>query len=434
MEKDIFRIKIAFFVSLFSINVIAQTVNSTSELARTIDELIQPLETSGYFSGSIFIAQGDDIMYQRSFGFANKEHEVENTMNTRFGIGSITKLMTAIVIEQLVNEGKLDLSSRVNEYIDDFPAGSNGKTPTIEHLVNHTSGIPHRVTNLQDEAQYSSTLDIVNRVKQLPLKFKPGRKRLYSSAGYTVLAHIVEIIEQQSFDQVLKERVFVPAKMKSATSEDTRLPMSMRAYPYYLGTSDAAVTTINAPFKDLSFLTGSASVFATATDLNSFLTAMKTGALAVESRFNQESKSWRGWTGRSSGYEAYLDVLPYRDLRLVILTNLRSAATWQVRDNLRKILSNEMTKPIVRPLHVKEPFESHQSLTGSYNNNGSAFTINIQRGKLYRGDNEFYPVDGNRYYIPASGTIMKFRRNDSDQVDAIIQIRGTRETIIPRIN
>ncbi len=433
MAQTISRAFIGYLFSLTTLIISAQTIDP-DELTLAIDNLIQPNTASGTFSGSILVAKGDDVLYQKAFGIANKEHEVPNRLDSRFGIGSITKMMTGIVVQQLVNEGKLDLNTTVEEFIEDFPKGPKGNAPRIEHLYNHTSGLPHRVTEQLDETQFISTSDLVERVKQIELSFKPGKKRQYSSVGYTVLARVSEIVEQKPFSKILEERIFVPANMMSARSENTLEPMIKKAYPYYLGTSNGNLVMLNAPFKDLNFLTGASAVYATVTDLQSFVSAIKAGTFGKETWTNLGTKSWSGWTGRTSGYEAYLDILPSEDIRLIILTNLRSAATWQIRSNLRKIITNEATSTIMNPPPIHKSFEQHEFLVGNYNSNGSTVKIKIERGRLYRGDNEFYPIEGEQYYIPASGTKMKFRRNDSGRVDAIIQIRGSNESLIPRID
>jgi hypothetical protein len=73
---------------------------------------------------------------------------------------------------------------------------------------------------------------------------------------------------------------------------------------------------------------------------------------------------------------------------------------------------------------VTEPFEPPDLLVGTYDNDGSPVVISLLDGHLFRGDNEFYPIAGNRYYTLESSSIMAFRRDGSGAVDALLWTRG----------
>ena len=78
-------------------------------------------------------------------------------------------------------------------------------------------------------------------------------------------------------------------------------------------------------------------------------------------------------------------------------------------------------------------FENAEELVGRYDNRGGLAVISLNNGELFRGENQFYPIAGRRYYIPASGTTMYFRRNEAGEVDAIISVSGSRESVLPRL-
>ena len=105
--------------------------------------------------------------------------------------------------------------------------------------------------------------DIVERVKARGLLFEPGSRELYSSAGYTCLARIIEVIEGRSFAQALAEHIFRPAQMSSAMSETGLRRMPERALPYILGAGKDGAVVEAAPHNDLRFLAGAGSVYAT---------------------------------------------------------------------------------------------------------------------------------------------------------------------------
>lgn len=182
---------------------------------------------------------------------------------------------------------------------------------------------------------------IVERVRAAGLLFEPGSERLYSSAGYTCLARLIEVVEGKPFAAVLAEKVFSPAGMTSAVSETGQGLMPRRGAPYRLGSDGRQVVVKRAPYKDLRFLTGAGSVYATAEDLQRFVQAVCAGSFGqdlAEEAFAGDPEAWQGWAARTNGYEGWVDVLPAEDLTLVFLCNLQSAANWQLREQIHNVL------------------------------------------------------------------------------------------------
>jgi CubicO group peptidase (beta-lactamase class C family) len=408
---------------------------SEKELAAAVDALVQPEADAGLLSGTLLIAQGDRILLQRTYGYANWELRVPVSPSTRFAIASITKVMTTAVAEKLAKEGRLDLDAPVRRYIPGFPDGPKGGAPTIRQLLDHKAGVPWRVTKPIDETQRLLPADIVERIKKVGLLFEPGSEELYSSAAYTALARVIEVIEEKPFATILTEQVFKPAGMTGATDETSQQLMPARVMPYRFSNDGAKLVVASNPYKDLSFLTGAGSVYATAEDLLHFAAAMRAGTLgktALE-QVTATNGSWRGFYGRINS-EASLDVLPSSNITLVMLTNLQSAVTWQLRAQLKNLLQRKPTTAIQRPGPVRPRFEPASSFVGKYGNSFDPVEISEVGGKLFRDDNEFYPIDGERYCIPASGTTFRFRRTASGEVDAMLTVRsGGPETVLPRV-
>ena len=144
--------------------------------------------------------------------------------------------------------------------------------------------------------------------------------------------------------------------------------------------------------------------------------------------FDGDPAKWQGWTGRTNGYEASVDVLSSEELTFVFLSNLQSAANWQLREQIRNALAKQPVTPVPLPPPVAEQFEDPAAIVGRY----GAAEVAMVDGRLFRGENEFHPIAGRRYYVPVSGTIMHFRRNAAGAVDALVSISGERETVVPR--
>lgn len=395
-------------------------------LLQRIDAVAAAQADAGLLSGVVLVARGDRILLQRGYGFTSWELRAPATPATRFGIGSITKVMTATVVDLLVAEGRLDLDAPASRYLGSFPAGPSGGAVTVRHLVDHRAGVPHRVTSPVEETQSLHPSDIVERVRARGLVFEPGTQELYSSAGFSSLARVIERIEGKPFDAVLRDRIFRPASMATAIDETGQQLMPARALPYRLGATAGALVVANAPYKHLGFLTGAGSVYAAAEDLLRFARALRTGAFGAAGKARVDGSGgqvWRSWYGRTDGYEASVDIMPATDVTFVFLSNLRSAATWQVRDHVKNLLTGRDAAGIrLPPTPLVAPFESADSVLGRYGDAADPLLITAVDGHLFRDGNEIYPIAGERYYLPASGSVMRFRRTGDGVVDAMVTV------------
>ncbi len=362
------------------------------------------------------------MVFQRAYGFASWELRVANGEQTRFGIASITKPMTEALVAALAKQNRLKPGAPVEQYIPGFPKGPNGGKPTIEQLVKHTAGVPHRVTTPAEEMLPLHPADIVERVKARGLLFEPGSQELYSSAGYTCLARIIEIIEGRSFEDALAEEIFKPAQMKSAMSETRPRLMPSRALPYVLGAGKGGPAIETAPYKDLTFLAGAGSVYATPADLVAFARKARDGALGEELQgFTNagDKDTWRGWYGRTVGYEASVDLLPSQDLVVAMVSNLQSAANWQLRKRIRDLLVGHPVLAIPMPPARAANFELPSDVVGLYGDRNDPLEFAVHEGELYRDESQIYPIAGDKYYIPVAGFTMRFHRQDGN-VDSVV--------------
>lgn len=200
-----------------------------------IDRLMKSYDQSGRFNGTILVKKNKDIIYARAFGLADRSWNIENTLDSKFLIGSISKSYTAMMVLLLVDEGLIDLSATINTYIPQY--GGPGKSrATIHQMLTHTSGIPNhgaipdlskkRVRWIYDSDQY------LELVKETVLKFEPGTGFEYSGIAYNLLAIICEKVTRRSFRELLKERIFMPLQMND-TSLNNNLDLDpKRAYGY----------------------------------------------------------------------------------------------------------------------------------------------------------------------------------------------------------
>jgi CubicO group peptidase (beta-lactamase class C family) len=188
-----------------------------------IDALMARYHDYGQFNGVALVAERGRVLYERAFGAADLEWGTPNAPDTKFEIASMTKPMTALLIMQLVEEGKVRLDGHVSEYVPYYPRETGGKI-TVGQLLNHTSGLQQDIAFSDDpndvppivakiNADLLSNDELVKLIAARPLRFEPGTRYGYSSDGYAVLGAVVEHVTGKSYWQALAERVLRPAGM-----------------------------------------------------------------------------------------------------------------------------------------------------------------------------------------------------------------------------
>ena len=177
-----------------------------------LEEFIDQKAADVNLNGAILVAKGDEILFQKAYGFANKEENIKNTTDTVFPIGSLTKSFTAISILQLEEDGKLSIDQPLSDYVQGFP---NGDEITLHHLLTHSSGIPE-LLKVVDNKNEHSPVEIIDQIKQEELEFKPGEKYAYSNSNYLLLGSIIESVSGQTYQEYVKENIFEKANMNSS--------------------------------------------------------------------------------------------------------------------------------------------------------------------------------------------------------------------------
>ncbi len=298
----------------------------SSELEGRIDAYLQPYLEIGHLSGTILVARGDEVLYHKSFGLADHELNVANTTRTRFGVGSVNKPMTIVILARLIEAGKLALSDKLSKYAPNFPRGDE---ITVEDLLNHSAGIAHRVTNALDETQPQTAATMLALAAKSELVFEPGSDSVYSSAGFSVLARVLEIASSESYAALLDRYVLDPAGMAATSDVGTREIMTNRAKAYYFDTAGL----VNAPPGDISYLVGAGSVFSTPADLHAMqqlLVAGEFGDLASSALVRENGGV--SWNGSALGYRTFADFDAATGISVIMASNLTSGAIDRIRE------------------------------------------------------------------------------------------------------
>ena len=234
LQKITPQLKLTAFVlvwlGLMSVDVFG------SDPASEIDLIMQAHFNAGDFNGSVLVARGRKIIYQRGLGFANLEWKIPNDPSTKFKIGSMTKQFTALLVLQFVDEGMVRLDGHLSDYLP-YYRKDTGSRVTIHHLLSHTSGIPNFIEvtgflkGVDSRVRYGVQKFAESHCSG-NLQFEPGTKFAYSNSGYFLLGAILERVSGEAYEQLLQRRIFTPLEMKDSgySHEETILPCRAGGY------------------------------------------------------------------------------------------------------------------------------------------------------------------------------------------------------------
>ena len=356
--------------------------------AAKIDMLISGLAKTGHFSGTVTASENGKVIYEKAFGLANADFKIPNAPNTRIGIASITKPMTAVVLLRMVEEGKVRLDDPLSKFIPDFPSGEK---ITIEMLYRHRSGILHRVMPTEMETIPYTSAEMVEKVKLAKLAFPPGEKRLYSSGGYAVLARVLEVASGKPYAELLRRYVFDPAGMRDSVDFDGAAIMERRAQDYILDGDGYK----NAPLKDYSFLVGAGSVFGTASDVHRFASAIIEGKYGATVKNAQITDGIFSASGATNGHRAYVEMKADRSYGFALVSNLACGAVDIVQVGLKEIMEGREPKDTAISVPKFDPTANPDlnRFTGKYQAAaGNSIEIVEKNGSLYSSDIRLYSV------------------------------------------
>lgn len=207
--------KTSLFFLIAALPVITTAQQPGTDTRKKIDALVAEAEKKQVFSGNILIAKDNAVIYEKSSGKADIPNNIANTPATSFQIGSISKLFTRILIQQLAAGHKLGLDDTLGKYIPGFPPEIAGKV-TIRQLTDHTSGLGDYTQQdgfLQKHQDIQRVSDILPLIRRDKLLFAPGTGKQYSNSGYVLLSAVIEKVTGLNYGTVLKEKILDPLGM-----------------------------------------------------------------------------------------------------------------------------------------------------------------------------------------------------------------------------
>jgi CubicO group peptidase (beta-lactamase class C family) len=190
---------------------------SDAELVAQLKGYSERLASRDVFSGAVLLAKRGVPLYQAAVGEANKDFGVKNALDTKFNLGSMNKMFTAVAVMQLVEAGKLSLDDTLGKFL---PAGAMKPDVLakvrVKHLLSHTSGLGSYFTpewDRQSRALWRSVDDWMALVKDETLQFEPGTRWSYSNTGMLVLGKVIEAASGKDYFAYVRDQIARPAGM-----------------------------------------------------------------------------------------------------------------------------------------------------------------------------------------------------------------------------
>lgn len=314
---------------------------------------IDQLAEQDKFSGSVLIAKNGKSIFEKSVGFANIERKIPNNLNTKFNLGSMNKMFTAVAIAQLAQQQKLNFEDPIGKYLTEYPNPEVAKV-TIHQLLTHTGGTgdifgPEYEKNIE---KLKAPKDYIALYGHRPIEFQPGSRFGYSNYGFVLLGAIIEKISGESYYDYISKYIYLPAGMTSSgsywkteeipnmaigytRSENSDLKNNYTFLPMRGSPAGGGYSTV----EDLvRFANALLSYKLLNADYTNLVTAGKIDeqdntkyAYGFEDNF-ENGVRWFGHNGGAPGINSALKIYPISGYIIAVMGNLDSPAASRVAD------------------------------------------------------------------------------------------------------
>lgn len=259
-------ISVLLLVCFWGAIVSAQTINK-----RKLDSLFSILSEKNKAMGSIALSKNGKILYSNAIGYSsiNERGKTPATDKTRYRIGSVSKMLTATMIFQLIEEKKLKLTETLDKYFKDIP---NATKITISNLLYHRSGI-HNFTDDEEYANYMTLPktedEMIAIISKNKPDFEPDEKASYSNSNFVLLGYILEKITKKPYATNLSERITSKIGLMDTYYGGKTSIANNESYSYsYTNTWELE------PETDMSIPGGAGAIVSTPIDLTKFIEAL----------------------------------------------------------------------------------------------------------------------------------------------------------------
>jgi CubicO group peptidase (beta-lactamase class C family) len=378
----------SFLFVLFSATSFAQ-----EQKFLTLDSLFQILDLNNRFMGSLSISENGKVTYSKTIGKADLASGKSSDKLTKYRIGSISKMFTACLIFQAIEENKLSLTQNINRF---FPKITSAKEISIGNLLNHRSGI-HNFTNDTSYFNYytasKSQKEMLEIIQASGSDFKSNSKAEYSNSNYILLSFILEKIYKKSYEELLDIKIIQPQGLKNTYfGKKLELAKNECASYRFSGKWELEKET------NSSVSLGAGGIVSTTEDLLFFISNLFEGKIINTASLEQMTKLEDGYgmgifpvpfydkkgfghTGGIDGFSSFLYIFPEEKISIALTSN---GSRFNNNDIAIAALSDCFDKPFTLPSFYAVELTSADldKYLGSYANPEIPIKISITKDSL----------------------------------------------------
>ncbi|GAB5523001.1 MAG: serine hydrolase domain-containing protein [Roseivirga sp.] len=413
------------------------TLSAQSFDKAKLDTYLETLEAHEKAMLSVALLKDGKPVYQKSIGYAEAESKQKANQNTQYRIGSITKVFTATMVFQLIDEGKLSLDTKLSDF---YPKVKNADKITISMLLSHRSGI-HNFTNdpgyLQYMTQPKSKAAMVSLIEGLGSDFEPDSRADYSNSAFVLLGFIIEDITGDSYANQLQKRIAGKLNLSrteyggpiSATNNQAQ------SYSHNAGGWSAATVT------DMSIPHAAGAIISTPTEVGSFLTSLFTGKLISAGSLTKMKEINQGYGrglfrfpfhgktayGHTGGIDAFASNSGYFEADGLAIAITSNGMNYTMNDIMIGVLSIYYGMPFDIPNFDQKAVDITEDEMLKYEGVCASaaiplkITIKVSNGKLTaqatgQGAFNLTPYSTSEFRFDPAGIVMVFAK-DGDKID-----------------
>lgn len=411
-----------------------------------MDQIVSYYFDHKQFMGSVLVIRGDQVLFDKSYGYANLEWDTPFTPDAKFRLGSLTKQFTAASILLLQERGKLKTSDLISLSLPNTPT-SWGKI-TIRNLLTHTSGIP----NFTDVPDYGSKIALLPTTpdkeylsfRDKPLDFQAGEKYAYSNSNYILLGMVIEKVSGMKYSDFLQQNLFDPLHMINTGMDSNARILHHRVYGY----SPGAAGIVNSDYADMTVPFAAGALYSTTHDLAVWNGALYGGKVLKPESLTEMTTPYKDnyayglmvrtveghqeieHGGGIEGFNTFLSYDSADKLSVVVLSNLNSGAPGEIAEQLATIAHG---KAVVLPSERKAITVSSTVLTqyvGTYALAPTfSITITIAGDHLEaQGTNQpkisLSAESENKFFSTEPDAQIEFSKNEQGVVDHLTLFQG----------
>jgi len=401
----------------------------------SIDRFLELLHENQQNMGVVAIYTNGKEEYSKAAGWINAENKKPLAGDTRFRIGSISKMFTAVLVFQSIEAGQLSLDTKLSKF---YPGIKNADRITISHMLHHKSGIPNFTSSpVYREKMYKGMTEkeVIALIESLPVELEPNAQTSYSNSNYYLLSRILEKVTGESFARLLDKKISQPLKL-TATSYGKKInEAGNEAHSYSFDAASGSWKRMEET--EMGIPQGAGAVVSNTRDLATFIQALFEGKLISTKSLNDMKaidqglgrgmmvfpfydRVAYGHNGSIDGFESSLAYFPEEKTALVILSN--AVGEYGFNNVALGVLSYWFDKPFELPSFSDKPVElSSEQLkafegTFANSNLGMKIKLWVQDGALMaqaEGQSGFplAAFENDTFKFSAAGIVIKFHEN-----------------------